>query len=222
MRIAATARWTAEDGPLTPSPADRAGSSRFVRMTAHVLSALGADREPETRWVFGTCHGPRHDAIEAALGRSHARAFTIPHAVQEVASRLGHRGAVSIVSAGTRTVAMALVEASVRMGEGPVFVVLADESTPAHTHAPIHDALAVALELVVDDTAGPRISAPRRRSEPLPSPPRHVSAAVAASAMWPALALVDAVRESAWGWHALEADRRRSEAGWAVELRPPT
>lgn len=222
MRVARTARWTAEDGPLSSILGSGEGSSRFVRMAAHVLAAIGADREPEMRWVIGTCHGPRHDAIAAALGRVSARPFTLPHAIHELAERLGHRGPVSIVSAGARTVAMALVEASARIGAGPVVVVLADESTPEHTHAPVHDALAVALQLVTDDTSGPRLSAPRRRADASTHAARPVSAAVAASATSPALTLVDAVRTEAWGWHALEPDTRRLDPIWSVELRAPS
>lgn len=221
MRVAATARWTAEDGPLSSSAGDRDGASRFVRMSAHVLTAIGADRTPEVRWVLGTCHGPHGDAIEAARGDGTSRPFTIPHAVAELRRRLGHRGPVSIVAAGPRTVAMALVEASARIGAGPVVVVFAEESTPSGVRASIHDGLAVAIELVADDDVGPRLSAPRRRADPSMPVSRARSAAVAGSALWPALALVDAVRDAAYGWHVLDPEVARTEARWSIELRPP-
>lgn len=211
LRVTATSHWTADRGPLRAGSSAELGQSRFARMVAHVLEGIGARAGEETAWIVGTRHGPWAGLADA---RADAAAT-----VDAIASDLGHQGPTTIVSAGARTIAMALLEAAACTSTRPAVVVIAEESTPIAMRAPTHDGFAVALRVENGRTDVPRLGVPTRRAE-LARP--TVPAAFAACPLWAGLTLVHAIEGRAWGWHALEAQALPRQSVWAVELSAPS
>jgi hypothetical protein len=236
--VIAYSSWTADAGApsavLIP-PQRRRSVGLLTRMAAHVLGEL-VDRTGTDASTLATVYATRYAEIgmmRASLSMAHgAERGPAPGyvpgvhdaAAGPIAVATGCRAATTTITAGPRTVAMALLEASAmldRVAE-EVAVVFVEEAVPEpFMTAGGYDGLAAAVLLRKTDDApwclenfALRPFAPDGRF--------GVPASVADNPCSPALTLVSAMRARRPGPVVLEAgtgDARR--ARWCVDVRSP-
>jgi hypothetical protein len=235
--VIALASWTAEAGApiatLIGAP-QRRETSLLTRMAAHVLGEL-AERAGVELSTLATVYATRHGQLGATvelLARMHdgrgasstMRLGTSLHdaAADQISAATGDRAFSTTVAAGSRTVAMGLLEAIGVLDHvaSEVALVFVEEAVPQPLAAGGgYDGLAAALLLRMTDDAPWFLDdlAPRSVAA---TPRIGVPAPVAANPCSPALALVEAMRRGCSGPVALEAGEDRARrARWCVDVR---
>jgi hypothetical protein len=227
------AQWTAEDGApqamLLPTQ-QRRRCSLLTRMVAHVTAELIDDGLvlDDAALVIGTGFGEISTTVEL-MAMMHAEpgelspirfAGSVHNAAAgQLAIAVGHRGRQTTISAGTRTLAAAWLEALGLLGAGvgQVLVVLADEPLPAPLH-PRHDALAVALWLSASpERARARVQWLGDRRDPPPWP--RTPAMLQHNPVVPAWCLGVAIADAHASTVRLEPDDVRGHAA-CVRVEP--
>jgi 3-oxoacyl-[acyl-carrier-protein] synthase-1 len=162
---------------LSPRVLGRA--SPLTRIFAKLLSrcAEGGARVTEIPLVFASAFGEMTTTLEllrlqAEKGESSPLRFqsSVHNAAQgQLSIATGHQGFATSISAGTDTVAMALMEATGLVGDGhdEVLVLIAEESPATELSPGRYPELGIALHLSFStEPAGPRITPPHRATVP--------------------------------------------------------
>jgi hypothetical protein len=234
--VIAVSSWTADAGPpvasLIPERA-RSGASLLTRMAAHVLGdVLDQTRVDASNLavVHATRHGEIGATLELSAGHEEQGGASSPErlaaclydtAAAGISFATRNTGFTTTVAAGSRTVAMGLLEAiSVldQLAEQVALVVLEEAMPGPLTSGAGYDGLAVAMLLRRTDAApwtldglGPRMIASGVR--------RGVPAAVAANPCSSALALVAAMHEGRYGPVVLESTNDGpGRTRWCVDV----